>query len=85
MAKNITAAPPAAPPPASFESAMDELDSLVARMENGQLPLEESITAYQRGTELLKYCEKVLADAQQRIQVLDGSDADSKLKDFQIE
>jgi exodeoxyribonuclease VII small subunit len=63
----------------SFESAMAELDALVVRMENGQLPLEESITAYQRGTELLKYCEQVLADAQQRIKVMDGN----ALKDFQ--
>lgn len=65
--------------PDSFEAAMAELDTLVERMENGQLPLEESISAYQRGTELLRYCEKVLNNAQQRIQVLE----DGELKDFQ--
>ena len=70
--------------PKSFEVAMAELDLLVEKMEAGQLPLEESLTAYQRGTELLRYCEKVLADAEQRIQVLtpssDGSPA--ALRDF---
>ncbi len=65
--------------PDSFEAAMAELDTLVERMENGQLPLEESISAYQRGTELLRYCEKVLNNAQQRIQVLENGE----LKDFQ--
>ena len=58
--------------PKNFEAAMAELDTLVEKMENGELALEESLSAYQRGTELLKYCERVLADAQQRIQVLEG-------------
>ncbi len=64
--------------PKNFEAAMAELDKLVEKMDSGKLPLEESLTAYQRGTELIKYCEGVLADAQQRIQVLDGGE----LKDF---
>ncbi len=64
--------------PQNFEAAMAELDLLVEKMENGELALEASLSAYQRGTVLLKYCERVLADAQQRIQVLDGD----ALKDF---
>jgi exodeoxyribonuclease VII small subunit len=68
--------------PKNFEAAMAELDLLVEKMESGQLPLEESLSAYQRGAELIKYCEKVLSDAQQRIQVLDGG-AGGNLKDFQ--
>ena len=68
--------------PKNFEAAMAELDVLVEKMENGQLPLEESLSAYQRGSELIKYCEKVLSDAQQRIQVLDGG-ATGTLKDYQ--
>lgn len=51
---------------------MSELDALVASMERGDLALEASLKSYQRGTELLKFCEKVLAEAEQRIQVLDG-------------
>jgi len=40
-------------------------------MEAGKLSLEESLAAYQRGTELLKYCQRTLAAAEQQIQVLE--------------
>jgi len=56
----------------TFEKALEELEALVARMEDGKLPLEESLAAYQRGAELIKYCESKLADAQARIAILDG-------------
>ena len=64
----------AAQPPAemTFEKALEELEALVARMEDGKLPLEESLAAYQRGSELIKFCESKLADAQARITILDG-------------
>jgi len=75
MARTSTSAPK------SFESALAELDQLVERMESGQLPLDESLSAYQRGTELLKFCEGVLKDAEQKIKVLDGG-ALKDLKDL---
>jgi exodeoxyribonuclease VII small subunit len=56
----------------TFEQALEELESLVARMEDGKLPLEESLAAYQRGAELIRFCEGKLGDAQARIAVLDG-------------
>lgn len=70
--------------PKNFEAAMAELDVLVEKMEAGQLPLEESIAAYQRGTELLKYCEKILGEAEQRIQILAPATAGgpATLEDF---
>jgi exodeoxyribonuclease VII small subunit len=61
-------------PPKNFEAAMAELDKLVEKMDSGELPLEESLSAYQRGAELIKYCEGVLAAAEQRIQVLEGEE-----------
>ena len=57
--------------PASFESALAELESIVATMEGGQLPLKESLAAYQRGAELLQYCQSALKDARQQVQVLE--------------
>ena len=71
---------PAAPPLAdvTFEKALEELEAIVARMEDGRLPLEESLAAYQRGTELLKFCESKLTDAQARIAILEGG----ALRDF---
>jgi exodeoxyribonuclease VII small subunit len=62
----------------TFEKALEELEALVARMEDGKLPLEESLAAYQRGAELIKYCESKLSDAQARIAILDGGE----LRDF---
>lgn len=56
----------------NFEQALAELESLVARMEDGKLPLEESLAAYQRGAELIRFCEAKLNDAQARIQILEG-------------
>ena len=66
---------PKTPVPAAeltFEKALEELEALVARMEDGNLPLEESLAAYQRGAELLKACEGRLSAAQARIAVLEG-------------
>ena len=57
--------------PASFEAALSELETIVATMEGGQLPLKESLAAYQRGAELLQYCQSALKDAQQQVQVLE--------------
>jgi exodeoxyribonuclease VII small subunit len=62
----------------TFEKALEELESLVARMEDGKLPLEESLAAYQRGAELIKFCEGKLSDAQARIAILEGGE----LRDF---
>ncbi|QJR16570.1 exodeoxyribonuclease VII small subunit [Usitatibacter palustris] len=66
--------PPTAPPASdlTFEKALEELETLVARMEDGKLPLEESLAAYQRGAELIKFCEAKLGAAQARIAILDG-------------
>ena len=67
MAKTI---PPAAEVP--FEKALEELEAIVAKMEEGKLPLEESLAAYQRGAELLRHCEGKLSAAQARISILEG-------------
>lgn len=60
------------PAPPSFEVALTELETVVASMEGGQLTLADSLAAYKRGAELLKYCRGVLEDAQQQIKVLEG-------------
>jgi exodeoxyribonuclease VII small subunit len=56
----------------TFESALTELEGIVARMEEGQLSLEESLSAYKRGAELLKVCQAQLADAQQQVKMLEA-------------
>ena len=57
----------------TFETALAELEKIVASMEGGQLPLEESLAAYKRGTELLKLCQQQLQDAEQQVRVLTDS------------
>ena len=61
---------PTNPPesPAGFEAALDALEQLVARMEAGDLPLEESLQEYQRGMELARTCQDALDEAQRRIE-----------------
>jgi exodeoxyribonuclease VII small subunit len=77
MIKKISAASA----PASFEVAMAELSELVAQMESGQLPLEASVAAYQRGSELISYCAKQLEKVEQQVKILDAD----MLKPFQTD
>ena len=67
-AKTITTSP--IEQPEDFEHAFVELESIVAQMESGQMPLETSLAAYQRGNTLLQYCQKSLADVEQQVQIL---------------
>lgn len=61
----------AASQPESFEVASAELESIVTKMEAGQLPLEDSLAAYKRGIELLQYCQNTLQNAQQQVRILE--------------
>ncbi len=54
----------------SFEGAIVELQSIVGQLEDGSLPLEESMEQFERGISLLRNCYKVLEQAEQRIEVL---------------
>ena len=74
MAKNMTAGSAAAvsAPPESFEQAMAELAQLVTQMESGALPLEASVAAYARGSELVKYCAGQLEKVESQVKVLEG-------------
>ena len=56
----------------SFEKALAELESLVAKMEDGGLTLEQSLAAHKRGLELARQCRARLDAAQQQVKVLEG-------------
>ena len=66
-----TAKSPSSPP--VFETALAELEKIVEAMEEGQMPLEQSLAAYKRGAELLKICQSQLQDAQQQVKILENS------------
>ena len=59
----------------SFERAMEELESIVKRLEDGKVPLEESVTIYERGEALKRRCEELLRQAEARVEkiTLDAS------------
>jgi len=60
----------------SFEQALEQLTRLVAKLESGELPLEESVAAFETGVKLSRRCEALLDQADQRLQVLEnGADA----------
>lgn len=61
-----------AKPPVSFEAALQELESLVQTLESGGAALEDSLKAYERGMVLLRHCQETLAQAEQKIRILDG-------------
>lgn len=55
----------------SFEAALKELESIVARMETGELALEDSIEAYKRGVLLVRAAQERLEVAEQQVRILD--------------
>jgi exodeoxyribonuclease VII small subunit len=59
----------------SFERAIEELESIVKRLEDGKVPLEESVAIYERGEVLKRRCEDLLKQAEARVQkiTLDSS------------
>lgn len=60
-------------PPASYEAALEELEQLVAQIDAGQLPLDQLLTRYQRGAELLAFCRQRLEAVENQIQQLEGA------------
>jgi exodeoxyribonuclease VII small subunit len=80
MAKTtVTSSPDSATSPvATFERSLGELESIVARLEGGELGLDESLAAFERGVLLFRECQSALDTAEQRVRLLvDPSDPDS--------
>jgi exodeoxyribonuclease VII small subunit len=75
----MAAKTPAPPPPvAQFESSLDELEQLVQKMEKGEMSLDDSLAAYERGVNLYRQCQGALEQAELRVRLLsDPADPDS--------
>lgn len=58
----------------SYEAALEELEQLVAQLDAGQLPLDQLLTRYQRGAELLAFCRSRLEAVENQIKVLEGGE-----------
>jgi len=66
--------------PQDFEHAVAELEGIVVAMENGQMNLQESLSNYKRGMELLQYCQTTLENSQQQIKIFEAD----MLKNFTV-
>lgn len=65
----------------SFEDALKELETIVKRLEEGKVSLEDAIASYERGTQLKSHCEKKLRDAKMRVeQIVVGQDGQLSTK-----
>ena len=69
--------------PQSFEDALTELESLVATLEQGELTLEQSLAAFERGVKLSRTCQKALDSAEQRVRILTGESPDAEAEPFE--
>ena len=56
----------------TFEKALAELEKIVARMESGELSLEQALATHKRGLELARFCQQRLEAAQQQVKMLEG-------------
>ncbi len=62
----------------SFEEAIKELTGIVGKIEQGEIPLQDSLTQYERGMALIKHCQNILRTAEKRIEKISERDVESK-------
>ncbi|HVU08385.1 MAG TPA: exodeoxyribonuclease VII small subunit [Verrucomicrobiae bacterium] len=67
-----------------FEEALEKLESIVEAMESDDLPLETLLAKYEEGSKLVKVCQEKLADAELKIQQLEKSADEIKLKPLEL-
>ena len=71
--------------PADFEHSLDELEQLVARMEGGDLSLDDSLASFERGIGLYRHCQQALEQAELRVRLLLDPEAPDSAEPFEPE
>jgi exodeoxyribonuclease VII small subunit len=69
-------------PVPDFETAMRDLEELVERLEQGDMPLEESLAAFERGVMLTRACQSALKEAEQKVEILLKKAGEPAVEDF---
>ena len=69
-------------PKIDFETAMRDLEALVERLEKGDLPLEESLAAFEQGVMLTRSCQTALKEAEQKVEILLKRAGEPTIADF---
>jgi exodeoxyribonuclease VII small subunit len=67
-----------------FEEALAELESLVERLERGDLPLDEALKTFERGVELTRHCQASLKSAQQKVEILLKRGSSTEIEPFSV-
>lgn len=68
-----------------FEDSLAELEQLVERMEQGNLPLEDALKLFERGVRLTRSCQQALKEAEQKVQILLEENGEPTLQPFNDE
>lgn len=68
-----------------FEKSLSELEQLVAKLEQGDVPLEEALKTFERGVALTRQCQTALRSAQQKVEILLSKDGQEAVAPFQDE
>ena len=66
----------------AFEEAIERLEKIVATLENGKAPLDESLSAFEEGVALVNICKKQLDEAEQKVKILTEQGGKKDEKDF---
>ena len=78
MAKKLTKNP-------DFENSLKELETLVNKMEQGELSLEDSLSHFERGVQLSRTCQQALKDAEQKVEILMKKNSQEEIIPFDSE
>ncbi|MBP3984905.1 exodeoxyribonuclease VII small subunit [Pseudoxanthomonas helianthi] len=73
---------PEASPVALFEQSLEELEQLVEKMEHGEMSLEDSLAAYERGVGLYRQCQSALEQAELRVRLLSDPEQPDNAETF---
>jgi exodeoxyribonuclease VII small subunit len=66
-----------------LEASLEEINTLIAQMEQGELSLEQSLERFERGIHLIKHCQKVLQDAENKVQILIQNNDQDELQPYE--
>jgi len=69
----------------SFEEALNELEALVDRLEQGDISLEDSLKSFERGIALTRNCQQALSEAEQKVSILSEKTLDAEPETFEVD
>lgn len=67
----------------NLETSLEEITTLIEKMEQGDLTLEQSLNSFERGVTLIKHAQKILQEAEQKVQILMQDNGNEKLEDYE--